>query len=364
MNEADLSILQAEQLARNAISETELITRDIVPEERHNESEIAVELSAFSEWCQLNGVDEPNFNILGGASPQEKLKLYEAVFHKGAESLLTKLRDPQNPELTLAEELNIPRLKSELETLKTSINTLDDMATLGNREIEIAKIFQKSISRFPWDREICHTPEIAKEQKMNCVGASMLGGEMLRQAGIKYLGAKIGIHVFNVVVTSDGRVFWQDMQDGLEKPTPENEELTQEKISGEKSNGGPITTHDIVDFADNPANKSLNLRVNKEFWKGQILTLQAPSRGIFQNELINSGFGLGNKGLNRQAIEVLQMAILVNPNDENIYEGLARAFFNLGDDKAAVINYQKAIDLSNDENTIAYYKSKIAQIQQ
>lgn len=291
----------------------------------------AVTQSSFSEWCKLNGVTSDQ--NLEGMPITEKEKVYDSIFREGQRRLRLELSD-SNGDVKLADNLALPKLKNELEELKRK----GDATAVSEREIQIARIFQEAISKYPYQQETAHIAQILEKREMNCVGASVLGGALLDEVDIKYLAGHIGNHVLLVTVTTDGRVFWQDMQDGLERPGQENEELTADKIDGVKPS-------DIVSFAEHPTKEGLKFSVKKEYWKDRPMTLTAPNVGLELRELISTGFVLGNNGRNDEAIEILEIAKLKLPNDADVHQGLARAYKNKGLYEKAIAAYKKAVEL-------------------
>ena len=302
----------------------------------------AVAQSSFTEWCKLNSVNSDQ--SLEGLTISEKEKVYDSVFREGQRRLMLELSDP-NGEIKLADKLDLPKLKSELEELKRK----GDATAVSEREIQIARMFQDAISKYPYQQETAHLAEIINKKEMNCVGASVLGGALLDEVGIKYLVGHIGNHVLLVTVATDGRVFWQDMQDGLERPGLENEELTAEKIDG-------ATPSDITAFTNQPTKEGLKFFVEKEYWKEQPMTLTAPNVGLELRELISTGFVLGNNGRNDEAIEILEIAKLKAPNDADVHQGLARAYKNKGLYEKAIAAYKKAVEL---EPTDSYLQEEL-----
>jgi len=194
---------------------------------------------------------------------------------------------------------------------------------------------------------------------MNCVGASVLGGRLLDEVGIKYLVGNIGNHVLLVVATSDGRVLWQDMQDGLEREELANEELTAEKLEGKKEDGEHITPNDIASFASHQKKEGMAFSVNKKYWKDLPMTVLAPELGLELNELINTGFMLGNSGRHEEAIEILKIAMQKAPNNGDVHHGLSRAYKGLGRYKEAIVTGQKALETDPDNS---YLKSMVNEL--
>lgn len=290
--------------------------------------------SAFNEWCQLNSVTDTGIKIESNLTPEDKAKHYDAIFREGSKKLMAELRNPADNEIKLVDKLEISKLKAELNELREQGN----MGAVGKREAEIANIFQEAVSQYPYQQKTCHVTQILNKKEMNCVGASVLGGVLLDEVGIKYLVGHIGSHVFLVTATSDGKVYWQDMQDGKEAPELNNEELTTEKIEGQN-------IEEVSAFANNPQIKGMTLFVKKEHWKNKALTLLPPEFGLELNVLINTGFGLGNSGKNRESIQVLEVAKQKDPGNPDIYLGLSRAYKNLKLYPEAIDSCNKALEV-------------------
>jgi tetratricopeptide (TPR) repeat protein len=298
----------------------------------------SVEQSSLAEWAKLNG-SNVELSIKPGASLFEKEKVYDAVFREGQKRLLTELSDSRNGEVRLVDKLGLRHFKAELDTLRES----GDIQALGKREAEVARLFQQAISEYPYNMETCHIAEILNKKEMNCVGASVLGGALLDEVGIKYQVGHIGSHVLLITITSDGRVWWQDMQDGLEISEIQNEELTADKMEG-------VTPSEVAGFANHPTKEGLKFSVKKEYWNGLSLALAQPNIGLELQELISTGFIMGNSGRNEEAIEVLKLAEFKSPNDADIHLGLARAYKNEGRYTEAVNACNKALKLDPDNN--------------
>jgi len=302
------------------------------PEIQQNTAEKSVEQRSFAEWCRLNGSLNPASFTSG------KEENYDAAFQEGRTKLLTELTDAKNEELKLRDKLELNKLKSELSLLRQN----GDITALGKREAEIARSFQEAVSEYPY-ANTCHITEILDKKEMNCVGASVLGGRLLDEVDIKYLVGHIGNHVLIVVVTADGKVLWQDMQDGKESPELANEELTAEKIEG-------ATPEDIVNYHSRQQKDGITFLVKKEgYWQNKPMTLLAADVGLELQELISTGFILGNQGRCEEAIEVLNLAAKKAPGDSDVYLGLARAYKGLKGYKEAIEACQKALDITPDD---------------
>lgn len=311
--------------------------------------------SSLVEWRAMNGLASSDSPSTENSSVSEKIAMYDAVFRAGARKLLTELRDSQDAVVKLIDKLEIPKLKSELGALRQQ----GDMAALGKKEQEIACLFQQAISEYAYEGSTCHVAEILDKKQMNCVGASVLGGMLLGEVGIQYVTGDIGSHFLLIVTTSDGRVLWQDMQDGKEKEVLYNEELTAEKIEGKKEDGEHVVPDDVVSFSRQPKNEGVTFFVKKADWQNKPMTILPPEFGLELQVLINTGFMLGNRGKGEEAIEILTLARHKAPKNCEIYHGLARAYRGLGRYNEAIDACHQALEI---DPTDVYLKNLVEEI--
>jgi hypothetical protein len=118
--------------------------------------------------------------------------------------------DVAKEKVKLINILEIPRLKRELE--KTRQN--GDIAKISAKELEIAKKIRKAVSSFDYEKSSNNPSEMIKYELINCVGASILGGGLLDEVGIKYLHVSLAEHSSTVLITTDGKAYWQDFTPG------------------------------------------------------------------------------------------------------------------------------------------------------
>jgi tetratricopeptide (TPR) repeat protein len=314
-------------------------------ESKNESTEKPPEQAAFAEWCEMNGVEDQE--MPKSLSLEEKTVQYSSIFRLGAENL-------HNGFIARAEgDLNLDVIKSELAELRAQ----GDVAAIGTKEQEVAGIFQKVISSYEYEGSTNHPREILTTKQMNCVGASLIGGTLLEDVGISVLQASAGSHCFLVMVTSDNRVLWQDMQDGKEMPELFNQELTDEKIKGVDESGA-LTHNDIVAFAREPKGE-MKFLTNIEWWKNQPITVKPFLSGMEQQELINTGFQLSNAGKSEEALEILEVARQEAPEDETVYLGMARALRRLHRSEEAVENCKKALEI---DPTYSYAQEEMDEI--
>ncbi|HEY9584242.1 MAG TPA: tetratricopeptide repeat protein [Candidatus Paceibacterota bacterium] len=307
-----------------------------------------------------------------------KQELMSAIFRRGLEKLVSEMRETEdmrekrtgkkipgwkialsefltklnfNPlieQKRLTKFLKIPRLKDELNKIRDTGNS-DQISV---KEREIADKIQKAVSSFPRQSVANNPAEMVANQYINCVGASILGGALMKEAGLRYLVGSVPEHSILFLATEDGRVEWRDMLNATF-----NEELTDEMIVGKTQDRSPLTVADIAAFSRDPKPEGLmfdiegskyreKLRWVKEGQR-QFVTVFEPGHGQQIQVLSNTGNALYDLGRNEEAIEAYRQAVALNPKYTYPYNGLGYALRSLGRDKEAIEVYQKFIGLSD-----------------
>ena len=314
--------------------------------------------------------------------PEKEMKT--ALFRRGVEKLVTEMKevgwrkatndllknsgfDPLLKQRKLYDILWIDKLKQELEEIRKTW----DVNKVSEKELRIAKKIQQAVSSFPYkdqkwtDGTPNYPSEMVKNQFINCVGSSILGGGLLDKVGIKYLNAIIPKHSATVLITSDEKVYWQDFTPGnlKENYTEISPDMIKDEIdvSNVASNG--ITWH----FKErNPYSQIKgNLKVQ----------LFSPEIGLQCSVLNNAGNALINMGKNEEAIIAFKQAISIDPNYTYPFNGLGNALINLGKNEEAVIACKQAISmdpnytyaynrLGNALNNLGRYEEAIIAYQQ
>jgi len=184
---------------------------------------------------------------------------------------------------------------------------------------------------------------------LNCVGASTLGGALLAEVGIKYMVGSLPEHSILVLITSDDKAEWLDMQ------APEhNEEITDTMIKGKSKSGKPLTAPDIVAYAKNPSAEGLrfDITTNKIGWikKGQPPFFSVLPPEIGQRAQILNSLGVAfNDGKNyEQAAEAFSLSIAIAPKFSYPYNGLGNALLDLGRWEEAIKAYRQAIAVDSE----------------
>lgn len=165
-------------------------------------------------------------------------ELQDVIFRRGLEKLVNEMGkegwkdavvenfktigiDLEGQEKNLREVLEIQRLKEEFDAVRQT----GDVAKISEKEREIALKIQNAVSRIPYDEDGDQPSRILDRQTIGCVGASMLGGQFLKEVGVNYLVGTLPGHSVTALITSDGKAYWQDFLNPRE-----NAELTDEYI--------------------------------------------------------------------------------------------------------------------------------------
>ena len=197
-----------------------------------------------------------------------------------------------------------------------------------------------------------------RTRQINCLGATMLGGALLSELGISYLQASVPDHDITLLITSDQRVFWQDMQHAQF-----NRELLDEDIVGVTSDGRKLTIEEIVNFSRNPNPKGILFDIESEWYKKNVpwigkgrkyINVFEPRMGQKIMLLNNIVRELYNNGHYNEAIEALKQAIVYEPNYDYPYSNLGHCFQETGQYPEAIEAYRKAVYI-NPQFTTPYY---------
>jgi tetratricopeptide (TPR) repeat protein len=279
-------------------------------------------------------------------TPEREMKT--AIFRRGVEKLVTEMKevgwrkaindlfkkvgfDLILEQRRLYKTLQIDTLKRELEKVRQT----GDIAEISATELKIAKQIQKAVSSFPYKLSANRPAEMVETQLMNCVGSSILGGGLLDEVEIKYLYADLSEHSATVLITSDGKVYWQDF-------TPRN-------LRGNYTEISPDMIEEEVDLLNVPdGGTTLNFKEWNPYHhvNGNLrVNLFRPELGAQCHILNNTGNALSELGRDEEAIEAYQQAISIDPKYPYPYNGLGNALSELGRDEEAIGRYQQAISI-------------------
>ena len=311
-----------------------------------------------------------------------KRELEAAIFRRGLENLVTQMRERgwkhgvnslfeklginlRFEQKKIADLLNIAQLKAELESIRQS----EDTNKISLKEQEIANKIQSAVGSFP-QYDIANNPaEIVRDQYINCVGASFLGGALMKEAGLNYLFGDIPEHSITVLVTANDRIYWYDMLRGktfnrsVEWVNDTlsgafNEELSDEMIAGKKKDGSPLSISDIIAFSHNPKPEGLMFDIKSDKYRKELLPWvrkgQRQYLTLFEAEygqqiqlLNNTGMALFDLGHYDEAVEAFRQAVATDPKHAFSYNGLGSTFYMLGRYEEAIEAFLKFVDLAD-----------------
>ena len=252
----------------------------------------------------------------------------------------------QNGEITLREALKIDELKEEL----NQIQKINDIEAVVKKEKEIADKIQRAVSSFPYKTNANNPSEIVANQHINCVGASILGGALMKEAGLNYLVGSVPDHSILFLVTGDGRIEWRDMLD-----PSSNEYLTDEIIKGQRKDGKPLIVSDIVAFSHKPSPEGLMFIIDDPKYRDKLpwikenqhqhIAVFEPNHGQQIQVLNNIGGTLRSLGRYEEAVEAYRQATDADPKYAYPYNGLGNALYFLGRHEEAIKAYRQAINI-------------------
>jgi tetratricopeptide (TPR) repeat protein len=280
--------------------------------------------------------------------PERELKT--SIFRRGVERLVTDMKEvgwrkavnnllkkigfnPLIEQRKLYDTLHINELKQELEEVRKT----GDISQISAKELENAKIIQKAVSSFPYEKTANKPSEMVETQFINCVGSSILGGGLDNEVGLKYLHVDLPEHSVTVLITSDGKVYWQDF-------TPPNGSNVNYKEITSNMLEGNIDLANLANIQDSGFTiKFRNWTVNN---KKLEVTLFRPEIGLQCHILNRAGNTLVNLGRNKEALEAFRQATNIDPKYNYPYNGLGNALANLGRNEEALVAYQQAININ------------------
>ncbi len=294
-----------------------------------------------------------------------KREFTTALFRRGLEKLVSEMRvkdhgwkdsvnslfrrfgiDLHMEQTKLTNALNITQLKAELE----AVREVDDTAKIAAKERQIADSIQQAVSGFSYRRGANNPSEMVANQYINCVGASMLGGALMREAGLNYLVGNLTEHSTTehsvlLLVTSDGNIEWRDMLHASLK-----KDLTDVMIIGKRKDGLPLRIVDIVAFSKHPASEGLMFDFKNREQPLGVKEEQRKYVTVFESEygqqiqvLNNTGKVLQKSGRYEEAIEVYRQAIAIAPKFVGLYNNLGNALQKSGRYEEAIEVYRQAI---------------------
>ncbi|MFH1601968.1 MAG: tetratricopeptide repeat protein [Candidatus Shapirobacteria bacterium] len=264
--------------------------------------------------------------------------------------------DPIIEQKRLMEVLEIPKLRNELKDIHRS----GDSVQISTKEREIADKIQRAVSDFPY-QEFANSPaKMIAKKYVNCVGASMLGGALMKEVGLRYLVADAPDHSVILLITNDGEVELRDMG-----RVSGNVKLKDEMIKKQKEDGSLLAVKDIVAFSLNPSPKGLRFDVISPVYRIIFPWVQAidrPYLTVFGPEHGEQAQVLGNTAntfwsiLNfEKSTEGYRRVIATDPNKSTVYFNLGLAFYAHSREKEAIKFFRQALVI-NPKFADAYYE--------
>lgn len=289
----------------------------------------------FRQWGIINGTVPP---VPLPTDPQEKLALSRAMFRAGKEHLrdeigtstiTSALQEKCNPESQQRKLVDALRIHYNRDILRV-LRATKTAVYVGKWEEYVARGIQRLLAHYAYDRYQAFPAMIAHQEKMNCLGATILMGSMLEECGIRYLQGYVTRHAITALLTADRRVVWADPL------TPHTtEEIRNEYIA-------PFRTDDIISYSHNPSPQGLTIHITAEHFRNKVrgwtddreepalLTLFPPEEGQHAMLLDTTGYTLFRLQKYKIAAEALHLAMAECPGYDTSRQHLATALRHLG----------------------------------
>ncbi len=190
-------------------------------------------------------------------------------------------------ERNLAESVGLSSMKQELLAARAG----GDVEAIAEKELEIAGKIQASCAKFSdfdrFDPSVNSPVKVLMTQKMNCTGFTMLGYALQKAVGLNLLVARMPNHLSTFLVTTDGRIFDQEMQFAQRQT-----EITDEDIFACDENKRPVTIKDIAALSHTSVRDDQGLEIKiisdkaKRAWswvfreRDQRMIINSPEAGI------------------------------------------------------------------------------------
>lgn len=195
-----------------------------------------------------------NKHLLDIGSDKAAQNISAVNWKTGINQRLEKLEKFQNFKFEsdqIYDSLNIPQLIHELNIIKKS----QDLELISEKEIEIAKKIQMQIHALPYnnvdtDENGSFPTAMIKRNYANCIGSSVLFESILTTMGIKSYYISSSGHMFNILRTSDHKLF------DIDAMTRPNNDMPFQEMTNDKTD----TEETLIQILDNPQFISHQLR--------------------------------------------------------------------------------------------------------
>ena len=278
-----------------------------------------------------NDIERPPFNIDLG-----KLRLTFADTGKGK----------------LKEYIGLEKLKKELELARKTKGVKE----ISEKEIEIARTIQNVIGKFTYRKNSNNPHEMTKTREINCLGATILGGTLFKELGINYLPVVLPDHAITVLITSDQRVYWQDLL-----RLTKNFEMHDSDLDN-LNTGKKTTIQDIVNFSKNPSSESILFKLSPKTYGEKVRWTTEEGRNFFEILPVETGeqtlllWNLGGvllrEGKSEEGLEACRKAIK-NLSNPFMCFYFGEYLYRLGHYEESIEYFKKPI-AKNPNNYLAY----------
>ncbi len=274
---------------------------------------------------------------------QPSREVYGMAFRRGMEKLkkeidiplatrdaLEEIDDLINRDLKVEHRrlynyLNVPGLKEELEDVRSR----GDIEEISEKEFEIAERIREEINKYLYRKGSYNPSEVVQDNYLNCLGGTLLGSSLLDEIGIRYLYVFPYEHVMTFLLTSNGKLYWQDF-------TPEGDSRNGSEVRSDIFEGNP----DLLTLAKNSDSFNVVYKVGKENYN-----ISGSSDAVMASLMNYLGSILLNAGKPQEAMEMFGMGLEINPKGAIFYNNLGNALCALGQNEEAVDLYRQGIEL-------------------
>lgn len=292
----------------------------------------------FRQWGIINSTALP---IPLPTDPQGKLALSSAMFRAGKEHLRDEIGTSTVTGALQEKLVDALRIHYNRDVLRV-LRATKTAVYVGKWEEHIARSIQRLLARYAYDRHQAFPAMIARQEKMNCLGATILMGSMLEECDIRFLQGYVTRHVLTILLTADRRVVWVDP---LAPHT--TEEIRNAHIA-------PLRTDDIISYSHNPSLQNLTIHIAAEHFRNKVqgwtedreepalLTLFPPEEGQHAMLLDATGYALIWLKKYETAAEALRLAVAELPSYGSSHAHLGLALRYLGEKGSAHTAYERA----------------------
>ncbi len=281
-------------------------------------------------------INKPKEELIGSVLRRGKENIVRNIKMTQLHEVLVCLQsrsggDIPSEEKNLYDALNIPALRKGLH----AVTKTGDRKLIAKKEMEIAKKVQNPISLYKYRFDANYPAEMISERILNCVGATMLGGSILDEIGIKNVFALVPGHAVTILVTSDDNVHWFDMiapHNNVKTDLPAKSK--REIISLAKSRNNEVVEQEWINVPGN--DKGVPVRV----------LLMNNDMGALSAVLSNYGFRLFDGKLFPVSTEACHEATTINPQYTNPYSTYAEILTGMDIIPGAIDMYRRAIRVS------------------